>query len=169
MRGVVERFEGHAAGHGAVADDGDDIAVFVEEIARHSEAVCCRDRGAGVACAEIVVDALAALWKTGHAAVLSECVETVVAPGEQLMHIGLMADVPDELVLWKIVHIMQRQRDLDDAEVWREMAAVLAQTSISRARISLARARSWSMVIFFISLDWMSSNILLFPPSRNVA
>ena len=117
MRGVVERFKGHAAGHGAVADDGDDIAVFVKEIARHSEAVCCRDRGAGVACAEIVVDALAALWKTGHAAVLSERVETVVAPGEQLMHIGLMADVPDELVLWKIVHIMQRQRDLDDAEI----------------------------------------------------
>ena len=40
------------------------------------------------------------------------------------MHVSLMADVPDELVLWKIVHIMQRQRDLDDAEIWREMAAV---------------------------------------------
>jgi hypothetical protein len=43
--GIVHRLVGHAGRHGAVADDGDHIALFARKVARHSHAEAGRDRG----------------------------------------------------------------------------------------------------------------------------
>ena len=51
-------------------------------------------------------------------------VRDAVAPaGEDLVRIGLMADVPDDPVLRRIEDVMQRDGQFDDAEARAEMAA----------------------------------------------
>ena len=47
----------------------------------------------------------------------------VVAAGEQLVRIALMADVPDELVARRVERVVQRDRQLDDAEPGADVAA----------------------------------------------
>ena len=50
--------------------------------------------------------------------------EPLAPAGEDFVHVGLMADVPNQPIGRKIEHAMQRERQLDDAEVRREVAAV---------------------------------------------
>ena len=121
---VVERLVGEAAGQRAVAQDRDDLLLAADEIARRRHAERRGDRGAGVARAERIVRRLAAHRKTGKTAALAMRPEAVAPPGKDLVHVGLMADVPDELIGGKIEHSVKRERQLDDAEIRRQMAAV---------------------------------------------
>ena len=73
--------------------------------------------------AERIVFALGALGETGKAAALAQRADAVAAAGEDLVRIGLMADVPDQPVGRRIENIMQRDRELDHAEAGAEMAA----------------------------------------------
>src|ERR1700676_4497000 len=73
--------------------------------------------------AERVVFALGALGETGQAAALAQRADAVAAVGEDLVRIGLMADVPNEPVGRRIEHVVQRDGQLDDAEPGAEMAA----------------------------------------------
>ncbi len=53
-------------------------------------------------------------------------VSDAVAPaGEDLVRIGLVADVPDQPVVGRVEHVVQRHRQFDDAEAGAEMAAGL--------------------------------------------
>ena len=47
----------------------------------------------------------------------------ILAPREQLMHVGLMPRVEDDRVLGGAEHAMQANRQLDDTEVRAEVAA----------------------------------------------
>ena len=58
----------------------------------------------------------------------------VVAPGEQLVRIALVADVPHELVARRVERVVQRDGQLDDAEPRADVAAG------SRADVDQARA-----------------------------
>src|ERR1035441_4846677 len=49
------------------------------------------------------------------------------APGQELMHINLVADAPEEFVFAAGNGAMQRKRQLHDAEVRPKMSAVLGQ------------------------------------------
>ena len=51
--------------------------------------------------------------------------EPIVPTGQQFMHIALMPDVKQDRIFRRIENIMQPDRQFDDAEVRREMAAVL--------------------------------------------
>ena len=53
-------------------------------------------------------------------------VELVAAAGEDLVRVGLVADVPDDLVGGRVEQAVQGHRDLAGAEVGAEMAADLA-------------------------------------------
>ena len=101
IAGVVQPLEGHAAGERAIADDGDHaIVVFRIEQAlgdRHAEGG--GDGGAGMSGAEGVVNALIAREKAGEAALLPDGVEAILATRQQLVRIGLMADIPDEQIV----------------------------------------------------------------------
>ena len=52
--------------------------------------------------------------------------ELVAAAGEDLVRVGLMADVPEDLVPGRVQQRVQRDRDLAGAEVRAEVAADLA-------------------------------------------
>ena len=73
--------------------------------------------------AERVVFALGALGETGQPAALAQRADALAAAGEDLVRIGLMADVPDQPVGRRVEHVVQRHRELDDAEPGAEMAA----------------------------------------------
>src|SRR5713101_6611900 len=54
-------------------------------------------------------------------------VKAVLAASQQLVDIGLMADIPDELVLGRAENVVQRQSELDDAEVRAKVSAVFGE------------------------------------------
>ncbi len=123
VAGVVHPLVGEAAGQRAVADDGHDLVVAALQVARGGHAERRRHRGAGVPGAEVVVRALVALQEAGDAARLAQRREGVVAAGEQLPGVGLVSDVPDDLVGRGIELVQQRDGQLDHAEAGADVAA----------------------------------------------
>ena len=73
--------------------------------------------------AERVVFALGALGEAGEAALLAQRADAVAAAGQDLVRIGLVADVPDQPVVRRVEDVVQRDSQLDDAEPGAEMAA----------------------------------------------
>ena len=73
--------------------------------------------------AEGIVFALGALGEAGQSAALAQGADAVAAAGEDLVRIGLMADVPDQPVARRVEHVVQGHRQLHDAEPGAEVAA----------------------------------------------
>ena len=124
---VVERLVGDAAGKGRVAAERHDAFRAAAQVARRRHAERGGERRARVACAEAVVLALGAEHEAVEAARLPDGVEAVATAGQQLVDVGLVADVEDEAVGRRIEDPMQGDGELDDAEVGAEMAAGLGQ------------------------------------------
>ena len=64
--------------------------------------------------AEGVVFALRALGEARQAVRLAQGPDPVATAGEDLVRVGLVADVPDQPVARRVEHVMQRHRQLDD-------------------------------------------------------
>ena len=123
---VVERLVGHAAGHRTVADDGDDVAVVGGAgVAGDRHAVGVAEHGGGVAVLDEVVPALLAVGIARHAVRLPQLREHRRATGDDLVHVGLVAGVPQDRVLRRLEHAVQGERQLDRAEVRAEVPGVL--------------------------------------------
>ena len=60
-----------------------------------------------------------------HAPCLAEGLEAGGPARDQLVDVGLVAGVPDDRVARAVEHAVQRQRELDDAQVGREVPARL--------------------------------------------
>ena len=73
--------------------------------------------------AERVVFALAAPREAREAAPLAQGADAVAPAGDDLVRIGLVADVPDQPVARRVEHVVQRHRELDHAQPGAEMAA----------------------------------------------
>ena len=73
--------------------------------------------------AERIVFALGALGEAGEAAALAQRADAVAAAGENLVRIGLMADVPDEPIGRRVEHVVERHGQLDHPEPGAEVAA----------------------------------------------
>ena len=73
--------------------------------------------------AERIVIALGALGEAGQSAAGAQRADAVAAAGQDLVRIGLMADVPDQAVARGVEHIVHGGRQFDDAEAGAEMAA----------------------------------------------
>ena len=123
---VVERLEGVALLQRAVADHRHGLAPRVGLAAApgEGEAHGGGDAGAAVAGLDRVVGRLGGIGKARQALPLAQGGELLAAPGEQLVRIALVADVPDQLVAAvELVLGEQRQGQLDDAEAGAEMTA----------------------------------------------
>ena len=75
--------------------------------------------------AERVVFALRALGEAGQAAALPQGANAVASSGEDLVRVGLVADVPDQFVGRRVEDVVERDRQLDHAEPGTEMPAGL--------------------------------------------
>ncbi len=123
--GVVERFERHAGGHRAVADHRDRTlaGAGLAKGLHHPER--SRNRGAGMADAEGVVFAFGTARKPGNAAGLAQPGHRRATAGEDLVHVALMADIPDDAIRRRVEHIVQGQGQFHRAQIRGEMAAGL--------------------------------------------
>ena len=124
-RRVVQRLEGHAGGHRAVADDRHRLARLAFQLGGQRHAERGRDRSRTVRGAEGVVLAFVATREAADAAELAQRVHAVAPAGEDLVRVGLVADVPHQAVVGGVEDVVQRDRQLDRAEVARQVAAGL--------------------------------------------
>ena len=68
-----------------------------------------------------VAVALFAFRKSAHSAVFAQMVEALTSAGQQLMGVGLMPDVPYDLIFRQIQRDMHRHRQLDSSQIRAEM------------------------------------------------
>ena len=120
---MTNKFAGHARGERPVANDRHDMAMLVGVRRRDRHTERCADRGAGMPNPKGVVLALATRWKRCKAARLLDGMQLIAPSGQYLMRIGLMADIPNEAVVRRVEHIMQRDGELDRPETGGKMAA----------------------------------------------
>ena len=98
------------------------------------------DRGCRVTGAEHVVLALDPLQKAGEPAFLPQRLEPAVATREQLVRVALVADVPDELIARRVEDVVQRDRQLHDAEPRADVSAG-ARADVDEPRAHLGGQR----------------------------
>jgi hypothetical protein len=125
MAGVVERLERHTPGHRPVAYDRNDPLVTATRVPGTCHTQRARYRVRCVAGVERVVRRLAALRESADTAVLAKRLEPITPPGEELVYVTLVADIPDDPVLGRVESAQQSDREFHDAEVRSEMAAGL--------------------------------------------
>ena len=120
---VIERLVADAAGECGVAGHDHDVLIPACQIApdRHPEAG--GERGPGVARAIDVMFAFGAKEKPVEPFVLSHGVDAIEPAGKHLVDVTLVADVEDKLVVRGGEDAVERDRQLDHAEVRTEMAA----------------------------------------------
>jgi len=123
--GIVHGFESHAGGHRSVADDGNGVAVFALDLGGQGHAECGGNRGRGMRGAEGVVRTLAAAREARDAILLAQHGHLVAPAGEYLVRISLVADVPHDAIFRRVEHVVQRNGQLDRAEIGRQVAAGL--------------------------------------------
>ena len=75
--------------------------------------------------AERVVLALAALGEARQSAALAQGADAVSPAGQDLVRIGLVADVPDQDVFRRLIDVVKRHREFDHAETGAEVPAGL--------------------------------------------
>src|SRR5690606_26308615 len=61
-----------------------------------------------------------------HAVLLLDGVDAVAASGEDLVRVGLVADVPDQQLPGRVVEVMQGDGQLDHAQAGAEVATAAA-------------------------------------------
>jgi hypothetical protein len=102
---------------------GDDVALAAGEIARHRHAERRRNRRGRVRGPERVEFALGALGEAGQTVALAQGADAVAPAGDDLVRIGLVADVPDQAVLGGIEQVMQGDGQFHHAQSGAQMAA----------------------------------------------
>ncbi len=105
--GVIQRFESHTAGHGAVTDNSYDIIILTLQVAGAGHAKRCRNRRTGMTSTEGIVLAFATLREAGKTAVLAQRRKLLPASGNNFMDIGLMTYVENNLIFRCIKNLMQ--------------------------------------------------------------
>ncbi len=123
-RDVVQGLPGHAAGQRAVADDRHHGAVrLAAQPVGLGQAVGVAQAGGGVRVLDHVVLGLGPARVTGHPAALPQRPELRLPTGEQLVHVGLVPDVEHDPVDRRVEDPVQRDGQLDDAEVRPQVTA----------------------------------------------
>jgi hypothetical protein len=121
---VVKRLVSDPAGEGGVTGDGDDVFPAARLIAGDGHAESRRERGAGVARAVAIVRAFGTQHEAVEASRRADRVEPILAAGQQLMHIGLVAYIKEETVVRSAKYAVQRDGELHHSEVGAEMPAI---------------------------------------------
>ena len=124
--GVVEPFKRNAAVQRAVSDHRDRLVRVRRGAERGRNTERGRNRGSGVPGHARVEFRLARMREAGASAESPQGAEEFPTPGQYLMRVGLMTDVEYERIGRDVENIMQRNGQLDRAEVGAEVAAVFA-------------------------------------------
>lgn len=107
MTCMGERFKGHSARNGAVTYDSHDLAIQPLPTGRYSHAHGGRNAGGAVTDTKGIEWAFASLGETGEATCLPYGGQSVHAPRQYFVRVGLVPHVPDDPVLGGIEHVMK--------------------------------------------------------------
>ena len=121
---VVQPLEGEASGHRAVADHGHDLPLLAPQFGRLGHAERRGDRHRSVPAPEGVVFALGHARETADAPQPPFGPEGLAAPRDDLVGVGLVADVPDDLVLRGVENVMQGRGQLHGPEARSQVARI---------------------------------------------
>ena len=122
---VVQGLVRNSAREGRVAGNRDHVFLAARLVAGNGHAKRRRERRAGVPRAVAIVRTFGAQHEPVQAARSAYGVEPVPAPGQQLVHVGLVAHVKQEHVVRRMENIVQRDGELHDAEVRAQMPTVV--------------------------------------------
>ena len=123
--GVVQTLPGEPPREGTVADEGHRALLGAGEAGRLGKAEGRRDGRGGVPGAERVVRALVPLGEAADAVAGAVPLERVAPPGQDLVGVGLVPDVEDELVLGRVEHGVQAHDELHGAQARSQMPRIL--------------------------------------------
>ena len=125
IAGAIQSFERLAARECAIAEHGNDGVLLPVQIARERHAERRRNRRARMPDTECVVGRLETVGKPCDAALGAKRRKPIPTSREDLVRIGLMSDIPDELIRRKIKNVIERERQLHCTKARREMTAGL--------------------------------------------
>ena len=98
------------------------------KIAGHGHSQGSGERCARVAGSERIVFALGAEHEAIQPARLANCLKAIQPPGQNLMDVGLVAHIEEELVLGRIEDRVQRQRQLHHSQIGTQVTTGLRQS-----------------------------------------
>ncbi len=121
MACVVERLERHPARHRAITHHRHHCVLAARQVARLRHAQARGDGRAAVTGIEGVVLALGPAREARYATGLAQGAELLPAPRQQLVRVGLMPHIPDELIRRAVEHVMQRDGEFHRPQAGRQM------------------------------------------------
>ena len=120
---IIKRLVNHSARKCTVSDDAYGMLISTVKHRRLGVTESRGDRGRAMTCAECI---MLTLTHQGEARKTSRCakiVKSTLATCEDLVYVGLMADVKDDVISRRIENAMQCHRELGHAEVGSKMTA----------------------------------------------
>ena len=123
MADVVHALVDHTARERTIADDGDDLARFSAQLFGPRNANGQRKSRVAMACNKGVVLALIGVGETRNAVDLTQLRKALFAAGQQFVGVALMSHIKYDLIFGRFQHPMERDRQLDCAEVRGQMTA----------------------------------------------
>ncbi len=124
VRDVVQRFVGDAAGERRVAGQRHDVFFAARLVARHRHSQGRRKSRAGVSGAVAIVRAFGAQHEAVQPAGRADGAEALAAAGEQLVHVGLVAHIEEEMVLGRFEHVVHGDGQFHHAQIRAQVPAV---------------------------------------------
>ena len=121
MAGLVESFVRHPAGESPVTYDRNDAVVLLLLVSGTGDPKCGGNGGTRVARAKGIVFALGCLRESAQAAAGSQSLEAVPAAGQQFVGIGLMADIPDDLIPRRIEAVVKGYGEFYGSQARRQV------------------------------------------------
>ena len=148
---IVQRLVGNPAGEGRVSGHGDDVFLAARLVAGDGHAERRRERRAGVARAVAIVRAFGAQHEAVQAAGSADGVELLLAPGQQLVDVGLVAHVEQEAVLGCVENVVHRDGEFHHAQVRTEVPAVVGKHGDQLFADLLGKNfQLWDVELFYI-------------------
>ena len=115
--GIVKALKRQAARKRAVANNSNDVIRVVRQVTSVRQAAAQAHRRGGVAHGEQVVLGLVGIGKARSLTITFRVDIGVRAPSQRLVGVGLVRHVKDNLVGGGVKHAMERDRELNDAQV----------------------------------------------------
>ena len=121
--GVVHRLKRHAGGDRPVANDAHRAPLLILFRGGDSHPDTRGNGSGGVTDAQHVILAFTAPREGMQAAFLTNGADFVPATGQNFMRVGLMADVPDQAIERRVIHVVQRHGQFHRAEARGKVTA----------------------------------------------
>ena len=121
--GIIDRFINHSAGKRSVTDHRYSCTVISTHLVGTGNSICRTDGSGSVSGDKCVMDTLLRFRKTGQPVSLTKGGKLFLSPGQNLMGITLVPDIPDNRVFRRIKHPVQCDGQFNRPQIGSQMAS----------------------------------------------